>query len=165
MSVIDGHIYGSSQSAIHLSAISPACFVICPLICSPFTWLFQVPVCPSTCMSTILGSMSLSVILCWFHVDFRYFCELWAILNSWFVHHNSILIKIQLDATVCSLIYFTAKSLYMFRVSTAPIIRSTKNCNRSLRYRSQYRYSYFPSTWREVAVATYLQCGQVIISV
>jgi len=25
--------------------------------------------------------------------------------------------------TVCSLIYLTAKSLYMFRVSTAPIIR------------------------------------------
>ena len=50
--------------------------------------------------------------------------------------HNSVLIKIQLDATVCSLIYFNAKSLYMFRVSTAPIIRSTKNCNRSLRYRS-----------------------------
>jgi len=42
----------------------------------------------------------------------------------------------QRDATVCSLIYFTAQSLYMFRVSTAPIIRSTKNCNRSLRYRS-----------------------------
>jgi len=41
----------------------------------------------------------------------------------------------QLDATVCSVIYFTAKSLYMFQVSTAPIIRSTKNCNRSLRSR------------------------------
>ena len=27
---------------------------------------------------------------------------------------------------------------------TTPIIRSTKNCNRSLRYRSKYRYSYFP---------------------
>jgi len=53
------------------------------------------------------------------------------------VYHNSILIKITLDATVCSLIYFTANSLYMFRVSTAPIISSTKNCNRSyLRNRS-----------------------------
>jgi len=52
------------------------------------------------------------------------------------VHQNSKLIKIQLDATVRRLIYFTAKSLYMFRVSTAPIIRSTKNCNRSLRHRS-----------------------------
>jgi len=26
-------------------------------------------------------------------------------------------------------------------------LASTKNCNRSLRYRSQYRYSYFPPTW------------------
>jgi len=40
------------------------------------------------------------------------------------------------DATVCSLIYHTAKSLYMFQVSTVPIIRSNKNCNRSLWYRS-----------------------------
>jgi len=36
------------------------------------------------------------------------------------MHHNSILNKIQLDATVCSLIYFTAKSLYMFLVSPHP---------------------------------------------
>ena len=42
----------------------------------------------------------------------------------------TILIKIQPDATVCRYL-FTAKSLYMFRVSTAPIIKSTKNCNRS----------------------------------
>ena len=48
----------------------------------------------------------------------------------------TVLINTQLDATVCNLIYFTAKSLYMFRVSIAPIIRSTKNCNCSLRYRS-----------------------------
>ena len=104
----------------------------------------------------------------------------------------AILIKIQPDATVCRYL-FTAKSLYMFRVSqqpssevlktvttasgtghntgtattrcnsmqifiyckvtlhvsgvTAPIIRSTKNSNHSLRYRSQYWYSYFPPTW------------------
>jgi len=31
-------------------------------------------------------------------------------------------------------IYFSASSLYMFRVSTTPIIRSTQNCNYSLRY-------------------------------
>jgi len=48
----------------------------------------------------------------------------------------TVLIKIRLDATVRNLIYFTAKSLYMFQVCTAPIIRSTKNCNRSLWYRS-----------------------------
>ena len=37
-----------------------------------------------------------------------------------------ILIKIQRDATVCSLIYFTAKSLWHVPGVTAPIIRSTK---------------------------------------
>jgi len=31
-------------------------------------------------------------------------------------------------------IYYSACSLYMFRVSTTPIIRSTQNCNYSLRY-------------------------------
>jgi len=35
-------------------------------------------------------------------------------------------------------IYYSASSLYMFRVSTAPIVRSTQNCNYSLRY-----WSYF----------------------
>ena len=34
---------------------------------------------------------------------------------------------------------------------TAPIIRSTKNCNRNLRYRSQYWYSYSPPTWPDQA--------------
>ena len=31
-------------------------------------------------------------------------------------------------------IYYSASSLYIFRVSTTPIIRSTQNCNYSLRY-------------------------------
>jgi len=35
------------------------------------------------------------------------------------VHRNSMLIKIQPDATVCRYL-FTAKSLYMFRVSQQP---------------------------------------------
>jgi len=30
---------------------------------------------------------------------------------------------------------------------TAPIIRSTKNCNRYLWYRSQFWYGYFLPTW------------------
>ena len=30
---------------------------------------------------------------------------------------------------------------------TAPIIRSIKNCNHSLRYRSYYLYRYFPPMW------------------
>jgi len=61
------------------------------------------------------------------------------------VLHNPIWIKIQLDATVWSLIYFTAKSLYMFRVSNAPIIRSTGNVARSGLVPTWPR-------WREVAV-------------
>ena len=49
------------------------------------------------------------------------------VTSSWSISIQKflILIKIQLDAAVRSLIYFTAKSLYMFRVSTAPIIRNT----------------------------------------
>jgi len=42
--------------------------------------------------------------------------------------------KVQLDATVCRHL-FTAKSLHVLGV-TAPIIRSTKNCNCYLWYRS-----------------------------
>jgi len=42
-------------------------------------------------------------------------------------------------------IYYSASSLCMFRVSTTPIIRSTQNCNYSLRY----------------CAATSLQRGQV----
>jgi len=79
-----------------------------------------------------------------------------------------ILIKLQLDAAVCSLIYFTAKSLYLFRVSTAPIIRNTKNCNRNLRYRSLYWYSYFPPTWprwSEVAVPILWRVPEAAVTV
>ena len=35
-------------------------------------------------------------------------------------------------------LYYSLSSLYMFRVSTTPIIRSTQNCNYSLRYWSQF---------------------------
>jgi len=53
-------------------------------------------------------------------------------------------------------IYYSASSLYMFRVSTTPIIRSTQNCNYSLRYpaatslqRAQGGQAW--PRWREVA--------------
>ena len=51
-------------------------------------------------------------------------------------------------------IYYSASSLYMFRVSTTPIIRSTQNCNYSLWYWSHFLCSYLSPTWprwREVA--------------
>ena len=49
-----------------------------------------------------------------------------------YVHRNAMLIKIQPDATVCRYL-FTAKSLYMFRVSQHPSSGVLKT-NRSLRY-------------------------------
>jgi len=51
--------------------------------------------------------------------------------------HQIYINKSQQDATVCSYL-FTANLLYMFQVSIAPIIRSTKSCNCSLWYRSYY---------------------------
>ena len=50
-------------------------------------------------------------------------------------------------------IYYSASSLYMFRVSTTPVIRSTQNCNYSLRYcatTSLQRGEAWPR-WRVVA--------------
>ena len=54
-------------------------------------------------------------------------------------------------------IYYSASSLYMFRVSTTSIIRSNQNCNYSLWYWSYFLCSYLPPTsrtwprWRDVA--------------
>ena len=62
-------------------------------------------------------------------------------------HLNPIYInQIQQDATVCRYL-FTAKLLYVFRMSIAPIIRSTSNCNCSFWYRSQYQSNNFPPAW------------------
>ena len=56
------------------------------------------------------------------------------ILCFWF---RASLIYINNCPTRCNTkqsIYYSASSLYMFRVSTTPIIRSTQNCNYSFRY-------------------------------
>ena len=45
-------------------------------------------------------------------------------------------------------VYYSTSSLYMFQVSTTPIIRSTQNCNYSLR----------------CCAATSLQCGQASLA-
>jgi len=44
-------------------------------------------------------------------------------------------------------IYYSAISPYIFRLSTTPIIRSTQNCNYSLRYWSYFLCSYLPPAW------------------
>jgi len=60
---------------------------------------------------------------------------------------QDILIIVQRDATQSNLFYFSSSSLYIFRVSTTPIITSTQNCNYSLRYWSYFLCSYLPPTW------------------
>jgi len=42
------------------------------------------------------------------------------------MHHKSMYLEDQRDAVLSSLICFTAKPVYMFRESPAPIIRSTQ---------------------------------------
>ena len=57
------------------------------------------------------------------------------------VHRESMSIIVQQDATMYSLLYF-CKLLYMFRVVTPPIIRSTYNCNYSIWHWSNFgKYS------------------------
>jgi len=62
------------------------------------------------------------------------------------VHRKWILIIVQQDATIYSLLYF-CKLLYMFRVVTPHIIRSTYNCNYSIWLWSN-RLCYLPLWWR-----------------
>ena len=73
----------------------------------------------------------------------------WSIkLMLLFVYIN----KIQQDATVCRYL-FTAKLLYMFRVSIVPIIRSTWNCTRSCSYSFMYSWwwvRWTPETYRVI---------------
>jgi len=44
-------------------------------------------------------------------------------------------------------VYYSACSLYMFQLSTTPIIRSTQNCNYNLLYWSYFLCSYLHPTW------------------
>jgi hypothetical protein len=53
------------------------------------------------------------------------------------VHRESMSITGQQDATMYTLLYF-CKLLYMFRVVTPPIIRSTYNCNCSIWHWSNF---------------------------
>ena len=50
------------------------------------------------------------------------------------IEKKCILIIVQRDATQSSLFIILQVHFYMFPVSTTPIIRSTQNCNYSLRY-------------------------------
>ena len=72
--------------------------------------------------------------------------------NVWF---RASLIYINNCQTKCNTkqsIYQSASSLYMFRVSNTHIIRSTQNCNYSLRYcaATSLKYGQAWPRWREV---------------
>ena len=70
--------------------------------------------------------------------------HVWIILYSWFRASWLSINKIQRDSAVCRYLC-TAKLLYMFRVSIAPIISSTSNCNCSFWYRSYHVSEQQPS--------------------
>ena len=64
-------------------------------------------------------------------------------------------------------IYYSASSLYMFRVSTTPIIRNTQNCNYSLWYletTSLQRGQAWPR-WREVAAQKIWPVPEAVVTV
>jgi len=63
------------------------------------------------------------------------------------VHHSSRLKKSKKMQQYADIYLFTAKLLYMFRATIAPIIRSTENCSCSPWYRSYYLGSKLPQTW------------------
>ena len=86
------------------------------------------------------------------------------IIYSWFRASWLYINKIQRDATVFRCL-FTAKLLYMFRVSIAPIIRSTSNCKCSFWYRCSVRATTFrqrglirPCWWKAVALTRDMTC-------
>ena len=73
------------------------------------------------------------------------------------MHHNSTLIKIQLDATVCRYL-FTAKSLYMFRVSQHPssgvlkTVTAASGTGHNIGRATSLQRDLIRPRWREVAM-------------
>jgi len=64
-------------------------------------------------------------------------------------------------------IYYSASSLYMFQVSTTPTIRSTQNCNYSLRYWLYYFVQLPPSNvakWPRLATLEGGSCTKYMTS-
>ena len=70
------------------------------------------------------------------------------------IEKKCIVITVQRDATKISLFIILQVLFYIFRVSTTPIIRSTQNCNYSLRYLSDFLRSYLPPTWPTIIRST-----------
>ena len=75
-------------------------------------------------------------------------------------HRESMSIIIQQVATIYSLLYF-CKLLYMFRVVTPPIIRSTYNCNYSIWHWSN-RLCYLPTIYSSLYFCKLLYMFRVV---
>ena len=73
------------------------------------------------------------------------------------MHRNSMLIKIQPDATVCRYL-FTARSLYMFRVSQHPssgvlkTVTAASGTGHNTGTATSLQHDLIRPRWREVAV-------------
>jgi len=102
----------------------------------------------------------------WNWLNKNIYSEIWCL---WF---RTSLIYINICPTRCNTnqsVYYSASSLYMFRVWTTPIIRSTQNYNCSLRYWSYFLCSYLPPTWPNLATSEEGKCfvlhlvGQLLI--
>ena len=76
--------------------------------------------------------------------------HLWVVRSTLCLWFCASLIYINNCPTRCNRkqsIYYSTSSLYMFRMLTTPIIRSTQNSNYSLRYWSYFLCNYLPPTW------------------
>jgi len=82
------------------------------------------------------------------HVVVESFARIWHIQLLVKIRQQLLTLSIivQQDTTMYSLLYF-CKLLYMFRVVTPPIIRSTYKCNYSIWHWSN-RLCYLPLSWR-----------------
>ena len=111
-----------------------------PVIGTCLWYLLLIPVVSTCCWYLLYGTC------CWylFMVPVVGICCKVSVV--WYLLIHSDTIYINNCPTKCDTkqsIYYSASSLYMFLVSTTPIIRSTQNCNYSLRY-----CSYLPPTWQ-----------------
>ena len=93
-----------------------------------------------------------------FQMSLTIFFYICGFLCLWFRASWLYINNIQQDATVCRYL-FTANLLYMFRASMAPIIRSTKNCNCSLWYRS-----YYVTVQRPSSSVAYRPCWSKVVA-
>jgi len=84
--------------------------------------------------------LSIHILCLWFHASMIY-------INNCPTRYNTK-----------QSIYYSASSLYMFRVSTTPIIRGTQNCKYCLWYWSYFLCSYFPPTWPSLATLVGSSC-------